>query len=360
MFAIMAAENSFLLSSKTEAVWLSKGGLQLRRVKDEEEDFDAGYKIYVPYPSLKSIISKKEAIQESAQQVSDSEVEGPLNITLHKRQVMRLSLFYEELYYGIHQMEEDGRRVRIGLGMNLSEPEFLVLVKKLEHRFKSQSGGADVDVGADVDGEDEAGPSAPKKTRKRTIAKVGAHKKEMDKPSFQATMYGWCWYNQIGAQYVPNPENAERWHFSAKDCFFDATTNRPIAEEADCFKLEVFDKKQTIPIDVQLWDAAFARLIRYNSSMCAQEDKINGLYTTEQDDLDIYGKLAFDRIPLNEIYDLCRKTIGHYGQLSKDMEMFVMKMGVTYDKAENFLSRMRDGDLNPLLAELMDYTHLLD
>jgi hypothetical protein len=356
----MAAESSFLLSELTEAVWLDKGGIQLRRVKDEDDDFDAGYKIYVPYPALKTIVNKKKIIQDSAQQVSDSEVESPLNITLYKRQVMRLSLFYEELYYGIHQLEEGTGKIKIGKGMNFSQLEFDVLLTKLEQRFKSQSSAGTSGNGGSPggDGEDDEGDVPPAKSRKRSVVKVtGQKKKMMDNLSFNATMYGWYWYSEVGGQYIQNDENAERWHFSAKDCFFDATNNKPIGED---YKLDVFDKLQSIAVNTSLWDAAFAKLVRYNSSMCAQEDKISGMYTTEQDDLDTYGRLAFERISLNEIYELSRKAIAHYTPLNKDMELFLMKMGVTYIKPDDFISRMRVDEFDPLLVELMDYIHLLD
>jgi hypothetical protein len=357
------AGTRFLLSDFTEGVWLAKGGLQLRRIKEEEDDFDSGYKIYVPYQSLRAIVSKRETIKDSANDVAQMLVESPMNIVLYKRQVLRLSLFYEELYYGLHVLEGDGR-IAIGMGMNLSEIEYSKLLEKLLEKFQSTSTSTspNPDGSNDAEGEGSESEAQPSRKRRRKQAtlkplKVGAG--EMKDLFFPATLYGWFWYSDTGAQYVPTKETAGQWHFNAKDCFFEATACKPHVE-GEHYQLDVFDKTQQIAVNTDFLDAAFAKLIQFNASLCAQEDKINSLYSaSDMDDLDAYGKIAFERIPLSDIYELCRKAVSHYTPLSKPMELFLMKKATSYEKVDSVLSMMKTNSLDHTLLDLMDYIYNL-
>ena len=127
--------SAFLLSNVTKAVWLERGAIQLTRIKDEDEDFNQdGRSIYLFHQSCWAIVRKYQLIQESMSGVKEGEIESPCNIVLHKQQVIRLSEYHGQYYYGLHILDNEGH-VKIGRGMNLTEDEYQELVNKLMIRF---------------------------------------------------------------------------------------------------------------------------------------------------------------------------------------------------------------------------------
>ena len=88
-------ESEFLLSDFTQATWLDKGGVQLIRIREEDDAFEGGYRIYVPHQTCKNIVYKQQVIQDTMAGVMNEVVESPCNVVLYKQQVMRLSHFME-------------------------------------------------------------------------------------------------------------------------------------------------------------------------------------------------------------------------------------------------------------------------
>ena len=154
----------FLLSYFTRASWIDKGTIKLTRIKDPSEDFDQhGRSIYLSHQSCWTIARKHQIIQESMEGIMEGVIESPCNVVLYKQQVMRLNQYYDNYYYGIHILDQDGT-VKVGRGMNLSEDEYHVLLSNILARFAG-----------------EGSKSSGKKNQK--MGSVLEKKKKISKPS---------------------------------------------------------------------------------------------------------------------------------------------------------------------------------
>ena len=372
--------SEFLLSDFTQATWLDKGGVQLNRIKEEDEVFEGGYRIYVSHQTCKNIVYKHQVIQDTMAAIMDGSVESPCNVVLYKQQVMRLSHFMEEFYYGIHTLDSNGK-VKIGKGMNLSGLEYEELLAKLMLRFPLDRTRklSQKTNGNEKDSQKPEEPQTSKvRGRKRqyfemnndqeVVAETASNSKVSNKsdgePQFFVTKYGWCWYSDVGAQYVSDGQTQGQWHFNPKNCFFEAMRLKPedaTGDDADLcgsYKLDVFHKKELVRIDNKFMDVVFAKLIRYNVAMCVEEDKALHLYSTEWQDIEVYGKIVLERIPLTEIYDLCKKVMQHYSIINQDMELTLMKTFAEYQKKENILTSIMEESLDNNLSDLLDFIYL--
>lgn len=360
------ARKSFSLSDFTEGVWLDKGGVQLRRIKDIGENFDSGYKVYIPSTSLKAIIDRQDVIQDGVASIIDGTIESPHNIPLHKRQVMRLSYFYEHFYYGIHVLDVD-EKVRIGKGMNLTEEEYQTLLEHVTQKINT-------------DGEkkrnEEHGEGRAKNFLKRQAwemttgeCSTGASKRrESDLDVLpiksgliiETSMFGWKWNTEVSTQFSSEKESDGQWHFCPKECFVEAMTFKPIDDdELISAKLDVFNKTEYVSINKAFLDVVVAKLIKFNVSLCAEQDKNSSIYSDESEDMLAYGRDVMDRVTSTDIYDLCKKTMIQYTKLNPAMELELMRVISSYQKSDSVLSDIRNNTINPLLFGLMNYIYPL-
>ena len=204
--------------------------------------------------------------------------------------------------------------------MNLTEPEYQELLAKLVLRFPLERTRKLPQKTNDPE-KDSQKPEEPQtsKVRRRkrqhfemnndqeVVAETASNSKVSNKsdgePQFFVTKYGWCWYSDVGAQYVSDGQTQGQWHFNPKNCFFEAMRLKPedaTGDDADLcgsYKLDVFHKKELVRIDNKFMDVVFAKLIRYNVAMCVEEDKALHLYSTEWQDIEVYGKIVLERIP---------------------------------------------------------------
>lgn len=369
------ASSDFLLSSFTQAVWLEKGGVQLTRIKSEEEDFDGGYRIFVPYQTCRAIVCKQKLIIDTMAAIKDGIVESPCNINLYKQQVLRLSEFMDYFYFGIHSLGSNDRP-RIGKGMNLSEIEFEELLTKLTTRFalqqeektkkKKQKYGEEVEQNADGEG----GPLKKRKYRvDETIASTSScsvnqldETNETTTPQFWVTKYGWTWYSDVGGQYISTKKAEGKWHYDPKSCFYESMSAKPQDNSQDenlggKDKLDVFHLKELVIINNDFLDAALAKLIKFNVDCCVQEDKALYLHDSQWENIEIYGKTVLDRIETTDIYDLCKKVMSHYCTITPSVELALMKICGDYIKDEAIISAIRDETINGDFLALLDYMY---
>ena len=52
--------------------------------------------------------------------------------------------------------------------------------------------------------------------------------------------------------------------------------------------------------------------------------------------------IVLERIPLTEIYDLCKKVMQHYTIINQDMELSLMKIFAEYQKRESILASIME------------------
>lgn len=376
----MQPSSDFLLSPFTQAVWLGKGAIVLNRIKDEDDDFHRGYHIIVPYQAVKAVVEKRELIQTSMLALMEGLTTGPTDIALYKNQVLRICEFYDEFYLGFHKLDTNTGKVMIGKGMNLTEEEYAVLLDKLMKRFSNND-----------DEEEEENKRKRRRNyqksdggkKRRIVLEEGStastsekkekeDKEEEENPQFVAYRFGWRWYCDTGAQYTNIGEckkSEGEWHFDPKSCFSEAMGVKPVVNPDKSslegeYKLDVFKKEETINIDEEFMDAALINLVMYNVAKCAAQDRALDIYTdaygwkdipTVWSDVEIYGKTVLDGLSLTDIYDLCKKAILQYGQISSQKEMLLMSLFATYEKKDSILGMITNNSINETLTNLFYY-----
>jgi len=394
------AESAFLLSDFTQALWLDKGGMQLSKIREQGDNFDRGYRIYLTPQSCRFIATKWELILDTMIGIMDGLIDSPCNIGLYRSQVVRLSHFYDEIYYGIHTLDVHGQP-RVGKGMNLIEEENRSLtmqlieryapdqLKKYTRRLASLDKAESAKNVSELDGKQEATKgkkrsrpsqgtssessetvSEPGKKRSRPSQGTSSESsetvsepkiaKKTDKPEFAVTLYGWLWYND-NDQYVSQGESQGGWHYNPKECFSEAMQFKPTDENlSGNYKLDVFDKTDLIQIDKELMDAALSKLVKVNVALCVAQDKELDLYTSDWQDIGVYGKTVLERISTTEVYDLCKKALKHYvDNITQNMELIFMKKFADFSKEDQILSVIANGGLKANLVELFDYIYEL-
>ena len=239
----------FLLSDFTQGRWLDKGGLQLSRIKEEDGDFDRGYKVYLAYHSGKALVKKRENIQKCMEEIKGHLIPTPCNITLHNSQVMRLSEFFEDYYYGIHTLDGEGK-VRIGRGMNLTEAEYEELLNKLVLHFPPDQKVLQASSKLEFANFEKTKRKVKrlKKVKASTlhelkVAPPVSANEEMDpsmesdvvwrddvttpKEQFIVIQYGWSWNAVTESLQLPVKQSQGGLYFDAKDCYEEASKFEP-------------------------------------------------------------------------------------------------------------------------------------
>jgi hypothetical protein len=318
-----------------------KGSIQLSRVKDIGEDFSRGYKIYVGFQALKALWTKRDIIQETMLAVTKGEVDSPHNIPLHNSQVVRISHFYDKIYYGLHQVDELSGVPKVGKGMNLSEEEFELLLEYVEERVSActppptlSSSSSKRHMYTPTNGEEAS--SSKKKYRKRVV-------------SFPTTMYSWVWEDDTEDENDNDREVGGEWHFSPKSCFREAMLHKPDEEEGDeegelpiQYKMRTITKIVPITVDDEMLDVVCGFLLKQDiDSTYAQPP-----YTPTK---------SKSVVESSEIYDCVKKVVNKFRKMNEQDEIHLMEKIAIYERKVEVISPYSNDESVQLLIKLLNF-----
>ena len=375
---------SFSLSDFTQVTWLDKGGIQLSRIKEDGENFEQGYKIFLPYQSCKALVRKRNDIHKYMDGIVSQLISSPCNIVLHKSQVMRLSEFYEDHYYGIHTLDTNGG-VKIGKGMNLTEGEYEELLSKLILRFPPIPEDSVTTVTeASVSTMHNNFHTPNSKEVKHMKLDISQNKTKMATPvnniglssvtetgymgpsaadQFSATQFGWSQQNITG--YQSNKVSQGGWYFNVWDCYQEAmnfnSKHFETAEEGELVldlpfeKPTIFPRRVPISLDKQMLDVALGTLLKNRIDLCVQSDQANHIYSNVKDDVVVYGKTLLKDISLSEVFELCLKTINYYTAITPEMNQHLAVLFSDYEKEETIIFSMSEGTLDKQMLDLFSF-----
>lgn len=361
----MSSVTSFELSEVTQGVWLDKGEIQLRRIKDIGDDFDAGYKIYISVNSVRVIREKRDEIQETVLSIMKGDIESPYNIHLYKQQVLRLSHFYDNFYFGLHMLDSNGK-VKIGKGMNLTEEEYEKLLKNVDKKVENDCYYAALQTAPTPS---TSGGNTLKRASTSLPSFTSSTKKAAPLPlSIPAVFYGWKWLSEVGGQQVSDNKTDGLWHACPKLCFHEAMAFKPV-DDGDFVqhKLDVFTVIEDIAVDTDFMDAVMVKIIKKKIAEMVDQDKRSSIYCSdsedeEDDNILIYGKTALDRITFGELYDNCVHILvfyDHKPQSGKELE--IMKTVNNYVKRDSIITDMTvTTKFKPMLSAMIDYVYSLE
>jgi len=307
------------LSDTTSVRWLAGGTLRFSRQKMDilGRKKETAYKVYVKPLTYVAILGKMEEIEKKMLEL----VEGGtslLNINLHDDSIIQLSLFQKnprkpeerEPYYGIHRVDLDDEIVP-GVGINLNQDEYVNFIEML---MQWRAGFKAKDY---VD----ATKGKPLK-KKRRVQYEGAHAPATASTSpyrsVQITCYGWEWYLS-GSE--PLRSRSQGYYFvNPKNCLKQAVEKKP---EGD-FQLETFAKKDTMEIDGAMFDSAYGYLLVKNILYCKAENGFAFPKLDIEEDFQIYGGKAWERISITDVYNLVKDLIETHQKFDEDMKIWIM------------------------------------
>ena len=347
----MPVSTKFTLSKTTVGTWLTKGKLLLtrRRFDVRGKKVESEYRVYVSAESVHLILGKVDDIHSTAAAIMDGKTLNPANIYLFHCQAIHLSKFDNRMYYGIHMIDEDGDVV-VGTGLNLSLEEFEGLVEAIKIRYPESTDDDDFVVDKRMRVNEQASTSGV--VTLGASSSTGGGNQVSEPYALEIRQFGSVWYCN---EAIPDVSAVEVWYLDSTTCLSTALLRKPVCGLLDQnYSLKSFSRVIYLKLDVDLLDAVFAHMIRYQVELCRKGEPEYFSPSDEIDELQLYGSQAFDWINVQELFKATMKVLKqHIECIDYTVELELMQIVSKYKKDEEILERMKNNSLNVIYVGLV-------
>lgn len=143
-----------------------------------------------------------------------------------------------------------------------------------------------------------------------------------------------------------------RWYIDPELCELEGAHRQPADPK---FQMYVDQQAFSIAMGKNLFNAAFAQLIKDEMERQIEKDKLTYTYDAAGDDWEIYGKSALAQIVPMQISTLCERAISFYQFVTDDITANLQSAFSEYVMTEDILNLMRESALHPEMKELFEY-----
>ena len=290
-----------------------EGDLQLTKRKTKKLIKTPGQKPYYYYnvqikqSVWRRIKEKSKTIESIGGQMTDTLIGSPQIVSLTEDWVIYISIFNEQLYYGIHLYDQEKKQVIPGHGINLSGGEFTNLCEYLEENIK-------------------IGPQ------------------QLELPLLHFT---WEWYNDLGQI----SDTYYRWTSELK-CLESALNNNP----GSGWKLHVKTSVTRQEFNSDFLDNILLQLTHQkilsmsnSSPYCFNSRTITNITDGE---IDLHGDEALKSISQLDLFKATLSLIKKNRYLSIEDSATIMETVAEYQKNQQILSKLKsDNHLIEMFSE---------